>query len=61
MVDYLISYPKNKFGLDLSCILKVINFLIFRNFSEIFPNFYEFSLDLFEYLKKKRNQVFIMH
>ena len=38
---------KNKFGLIWSCILKVINFLIFRDFSRIFSNFSEFILNLF--------------
>ena len=32
MIDNSISDPKNKFGLIWSFILKVINFLIFRNF-----------------------------
>ena len=41
MVDYLISDPK-KFRLIWSCILKVIKFLIFRDFSRIFMNFSQF-------------------
>ena len=36
MIDYLISNPKIKFGLIWSCILKFINFLLFRDFSRIF-------------------------
>ena len=39
MIDNLIYDPKNKFGLIWSCILKVVNFLIFRDFSRIFLNF----------------------
>ena len=44
MIDYLISDQKNKFGLIWSCILKVMNFLIFRDFLQ---NLFEFILDLF--------------
>ena len=44
---YLISNPKNKFGLIWSCILKVMNFLIFRDFSIFFlffKNLFRFIL-----------------
>ena len=37
MIDNLI------FGIIWSCILKVMNFLIFRDFSRNFLNFYEFN------------------
>ena len=51
MIDYLIYDPKN--GLIWSCILKVMNFLIFMDFSRIFLNCYEFIMDLFAILKLK--------
>ena len=51
MIDYLISHPKNKFGLIWSSILKVMNFLIFSDFFEMFPNFSDFILDFFGFLK----------
>ena len=44
MSDYLISDPPNIFGLIWSCILKFINFLIFRDFSRIFLNISELFL-----------------
>ena len=37
---YLIYDPKTKFGLIWSYILKVMNFLIFRDFSRIFLEFF---------------------
>ena len=37
-----------------SCILKVMNFLIFMDFYRIFLNFFEFILDLFGFLKNKK-------
>ena len=53
MMDYLIH--DKKIGLKRSCILKVINFIIFRDiFRDIFRiflncmNFHEFILNLFE-------------
>ena len=49
MMDYL-NHDK-KIGLKRSCILKVINFLIFRDIFRIFlncMNFHEFILNLFE-------------
>ena len=54
MIDDIIYNKKNKFGLIWSCILKLMNFLIFRNFSRIFINFSEFILDLFRFLKMKK-------
>ena len=39
MVDYLIFHKKN--GLERSSILKVVNFLIFRDVIRIFLNFSE--------------------
>ena len=32
---------QNKFGSIWSCIVEVMNFLIYRDFSRIFPNFYK--------------------
>ena len=43
MIDYFISDKKDKFGLIWSYLLKVMNFLIFRDFLRIFLNFYEFN------------------
>ena len=45
---------KNNFGLIWSYILKVMNFLSFKDFSKNFPIFYEFILDLFRILKNKK-------
>ena len=42
MIDYFISDPKKKLGLIWSYFLKVMNFLIFRDFYRIFSNFDEF-------------------
>ena len=41
MIDNLIYDKNNKFGLIWSCILKVMNFLIFRDFSRIFLNLFK--------------------
>ena len=43
MIDYLIIDLKNKFGLNWSCILKVMNFLILRDFLEFFLFLLNFS------------------
>ena len=37
MIEYLIFNPKNKFRSIWSYILKIMNFLIFRDFSRNFP------------------------
>ena len=42
MIDYLIYDVKKKFGLIWSCILKVMNFLIFMDFYRIFFIFLNF-------------------
>ena len=39
MINNLIYYLKNKYGLIWSYILKVMNFLIFKDFSRNFLNF----------------------
>ena len=48
MIDNSISDPKNKFELIYICILKFMNFLIFRNFLELFWMY----LNLFFILKE---------
>ena len=48
MIESLISDPMNKFGLISSQILKVMNFIIFRDFYRIFLSFYEFNSIYFE-------------
>ena len=48
VIDNLIFYPMNKFGLIYSYILKFMNFLIFRDFFRFFLNFSEFNLIYFE-------------
>ena len=42
MIDYSNSDPKNKFELIGSCILKVMIFIIYRNFSGIYMNLFRF-------------------
>ena len=42
MIDNLISHQTKKIRLKKACILKVMNFLIFRDFFRIFPNFSRF-------------------
>ena len=44
MIDYLISEKTKKIRLKKSCILKVMKFLIFRDFSKLF---FFFTLNLF--------------
>ena len=59
MIDYLISDNK-KFGLLWSCILNVINFLIFRDFWI----FLEFILDIFGFIwvfKIENKHFYTMH
>ena len=49
---------KNKFGLIWSFILKVMNFLIFRDFSQIiimFMNLFEFIGIYFEFKRIKKS------
>ena len=48
-MDYLLSDPKNKFGLIWSCILKHMNFIIFRDFFYNFSDFSEFILDYLDF------------
>ena len=57
MIDYFISNPTKKISLFWSWIFKVMNFLIFRDFSNfiLFFNLFRISLDL----KNKKNQVYI--
>ena len=43
MIDYLISDPK-KIGLTWSCILTVMNFIIFRNISEFIWIYFELKI-----------------
>ena len=50
-IEFMIQ--QNKFRLISSSILKVMNFLIFRDFSRIFLYFSEFILDLFRFQNKK--------
>ena len=52
MIDYLIYDLTKKFGLIGSCILKFINFLIFRDFSRTFSQFIQIY---FGYLKIKKS------
>ena len=40
MIDNLISDQKNKIRLIWSCILKLMNFITFRDFSLFFLNFF---------------------
>ena len=44
----------NKFGLILSCILKDMNFLIFRDFSRNFD-----FMNLFRFILNKKNQILL--
>ena len=46
---------ENKFGFIWSCILKVINFIIFRNFLEFFIIY----LNLFLILKEEKNDFYL--
>ena len=48
MIDNLISDLMKKNRLIWSYTLKDMNFLIFRDFSGFFMNFYEFKINLFE-------------
>ena len=56
MIDNSISDPKNKFGLIRSCIFKVMNFLIFRNFLD-FLNIFN---AIFLFLKKLKEYIFFI-
>ena len=51
MIDYLISDPTKKIGLIGSCILNVMDFIIFKDFSKNFLNISKFILDLFGFFK----------
>ena len=53
MIDYLIS--NKKIGLKRSFILKVMIFIIFRDFSRNFLNFYGFILNLFKFRNIKND------
>ena len=48
MIDNLISDPMKKNWIHLELYFKDMNFLIFRDFSKFFPNFFEFKIDLFD-------------
>ena len=62
MTDYSISDPKNKFELIWSCILKVMIFTIFIEFSGIFPElkwiYFEFLS--FKLIKKSQTGVYFV-
>ena len=57
MIDNWISEPMKKSGLIWSCILKVMNFLIFRDFSRIFRIYFRFKS--FKIIKKRIKRGFI--
>ena len=59
MIDNLICDPKKQISINLECILKFMNYLIFRDFLGIFINFYEFNSIYFELNEYKIN--FISH
>ena len=52
MIDDLISDPKNIFELISTCILKVMNFQIFRDFFEIFLNLFIIIFNFKKNIKK---------